>query len=138
MSNLINRRGRDERRALLRACRRHVESGGVVLIQRYDPRSGLDPAPPAEHRFGVTIAVSDLRREGQSCSYTVDYDAGEQGHWGFRAEEARILDDEELRRSSPRSAFASTGGSTPIAAGSPPSRQTDAISTEPTAKEITQ
>ena len=138
MSNLINRRGRDERRALLRACRRHVESGGVVLIQRYDPRSGLDPAPPAEHRFGVTIAVSDLRREGQSYSYTVDYDAGEQGHWGFRADEARILDDEELAAELAEVGLRLDRWLDSDRRWVAAVRQTDAISTEPTAKEIAQ
>jgi len=107
MSNLVNTTDDDRRRALLRTCRRHVQPGGVVLIQRYDPRSGLDPAPPEDHRFGVTTRVFDVRRDGQLLSYTIDYDAGEQGHWSFRVAGARILDDAAGRR--PRGGRSASG-----------------------------
>jgi len=96
MSNLINAPDDAARQALLATCRRHVAPDGVVVIQRYDPRSGIDPTPAETTHFGVTMRVSDLRREGQRFSYTIDYDAGEQGHWGFRVENARILSDEEI------------------------------------------
>lgn len=99
MSNLVNVHDEVRRSALLVACRRHVAPDGVVLIQRYDPRSGLGDAPAETTTAGVTMRVSDRRREGHRFSYTIEYDAGEQGHWSFRVENARILSDEEMAAS---------------------------------------
>jgi SAM-dependent methyltransferase len=99
MSNLVNVDDEERRSALLATCRRHVARDGVVLIQRYDPRSGLDDAPSETTMAGVTMRTSDLRRDGHWFSYTIEYEAGEQGRWGFRVERARILDDEEMRTS---------------------------------------
>jgi 2-polyprenyl-3-methyl-5-hydroxy-6-metoxy-1,4-benzoquinol methylase len=48
MSHLVNTPDGAQRRAFLRACRRHVASEGVVVIQRADP--DLSRWEPGEHR----------------------------------------------------------------------------------------
>lgn len=96
MSNLINNDDPDERLALLRACRRHLAAHGVVLIERYDPESGYDPTPIERERFGLTVRVFDIRREGYRLYQTVEWDAGSRGQWRYRMEGARILTDDEI------------------------------------------
>jgi SAM-dependent methyltransferase len=96
MSNLINNHDPDERLALLRTCRRHVAANGVVLIERYDPESGRDPTPIERERFGLTVRVFDIRREGQLLYQTLEWDAGARGQWQFRMEGTRILTDDEI------------------------------------------
>jgi len=95
MSNLVNTRDDAQRAALLASCQRHVEPGGVVLIERYDPNSGIDTTPTETRRFGLTIRVTDIRREGPLLFWTIEYDAGDRGTWSFRLEGARVLSDDE-------------------------------------------
>lgn len=99
MSNLVNVDEEARRTALLASCRRHVAPDGVVLIQRYDPHSGLDDAPAETTMAGVTMRLSDRRREGQWYSYTIEYDAGDLGRWIFVSTRARILEDDEMTAS---------------------------------------
>lgn len=95
MSTLINRPDQEGRLALLAACRRHVTEGGVVLIERYDPTIGLDPRPTERRFAGVTIRVSDVRRDGPLLYQTVEYDAGDRGYWRIRIDGRYVLSDEE-------------------------------------------
>lgn len=95
MSTLINRPDAGGRRALLQTCRRHVAPHGVVLVERYDPMIGLNPAPTERRFAGVTIRVYDVRREGPLLYQTVEYDAGDLGQWHMRFDGRYILSDEQ-------------------------------------------
>ena len=95
MSTLINRRDRAGRLALLAACRRHVATDGVVLIERYDPDIGRDGRPGQSEFAGITIRVSDVRRDGPLLYQTVEYDAGERGFWRMQIEGRYVLSDDE-------------------------------------------
>src|SRR2546430_14714006 len=55
MSTLINRPDQSGRLALLGACRRHVATNGVVLIERHDPQIRGDPRPTGGALAGITI-----------------------------------------------------------------------------------
>jgi len=95
MSTLINRPDQSGRLALLAACRRHVAPNGVVLIERYDPEIGVDPRPTEREFAGITIRVSDVRREGPLISQSVEYDGGDRGNWRIRIDGRYVLNDDE-------------------------------------------
>lgn len=97
MSNLVNSRDGDQRGALLRTCHRHVAPGGVVLIERYDPKMRIEEGTWDGAYGGVAIT---LERTG----------AGGAGHWKltYRHPDGRqwtqegsgsphILDDDGIR-----------------------------------------
>ncbi|HEV8536519.1 MAG TPA: class I SAM-dependent methyltransferase [Candidatus Limnocylindria bacterium] len=96
MSNLVNTPDEAGRIALLLACRRHLTPNGILLIERYDPESGLDPTPTEHERCGLAIRAFDIRREGQLLYETIEYDAGSRGQWRIRLEGARVLSDDEM------------------------------------------
>jgi hypothetical protein len=95
MSTLINT---DEsgRHALLAACRRHLAPNGILLVERYDPKIGLDPTPYERHLGAVTIRVTEIHREGPFLHQRIDYDAGVHGHWTIRLEGRRVVNDDEV------------------------------------------
>lgn len=95
MSTLINRPDQSGRLALLASCRRHVAPNGVVLIERYDPEIGMDPRPTERRFAGITIRVSDVRRDGPFIHQSVEYDGGERGNWRIRIEGRYVLNDDE-------------------------------------------
>lgn len=95
MSTLINRPDQSGRLALLAACRRHVAADGVVLIERYDPEIGLDDRPTERQFAGITVRVSDVRRDGPLIFQSVEYDAGDRGNWRIRIEGRYVLNDDE-------------------------------------------
>jgi len=95
MSTLINRPDQSGRLALLAACRRHVAADGVVLIERYDPEIGIDDRPTQRQFAGITIRVSDVRRDGPLIYQSVEYDAGDRGNWRIRIDGRYVLTDDE-------------------------------------------
>lgn len=95
MSTLINRPDQSGRLALLAACRRHVASNGVVLIERYDPDVGMDSRPTERQFGGITIRVSDQRREGPLLYQSIEYDGGKRGNWRIRIEGRYVLSDDQ-------------------------------------------
>jgi len=95
MSTLINRPDQSGRLALLASCRRHVASDGVVLIERYDPEIGFDDRPTERQSAGITIRVSDIRRDGPLLYQSIEYDAGDRGNWRIRIEGRYVLSDDE-------------------------------------------
>ena len=95
MSTLINRPDREGRLALLRTCRRHVAPNGVVLVERYDPEIGKDGEATERQFAGITIRVSDVRREGPLLFQSVEYDAGDRGVWRIRLDGRYVLSDDE-------------------------------------------
>jgi SAM-dependent methyltransferase len=96
MSTLINRPDREGRLALLQTCRRHVAPNGVVLVERYDPEIGKDGETTERQFAGITIRVSDVRREGPLLFQSVEYDAGERGVWRIRLDGRYVLSDDEM------------------------------------------
>ena len=95
MSTLINRPDREGRLALLRTCRRHVAPNGVVLVERYDPEIGKEGEATERQFAGITIRVSDVRREGPLLFQSVEYDAGDRGVWRIRLDGRYVLSDDE-------------------------------------------
>ncbi len=95
MSTLINRPDASGRLALLASCRRHVAPDGVVLIERYDPEIGMDPRPTESQFAGITIRVSDVRRDGPFIYQSIEYDGGERGCWRIRIDGRYVLNDNE-------------------------------------------
>jgi hypothetical protein len=95
MSTLINRPHQSGRLALLAACRRHVAPNGVVLIERYDPEIGVDQRPTERQFAGITIRVTDVRRDGPLLYQSIEYDAGDRGKWRVRIEGRYVLSDDE-------------------------------------------
>ncbi|HEY7624991.1 MAG TPA: class I SAM-dependent methyltransferase [Candidatus Limnocylindria bacterium] len=96
MSNLINHPHPNQRQLLLSAVRRHLAANGVALIERYDPDAGVDARPVQREAYGLTIRVSDIRREGRRLYETIEYDAGTRGRWTVSLDGAYLLSDDEI------------------------------------------
>jgi SAM-dependent methyltransferase len=94
-SHFINVPDADEGLRLLRACRRHVDEGGCVLLQRYAP-SWFDHTVPGERMLGdATLRLRDVSRPAPGLvSATVEYCLGDRVWTQWFT--ARRLDDAEL------------------------------------------
>jgi SAM-dependent methyltransferase len=94
-SFLVNTADRGLRGRFLEACRRHLDDGGCVLVQRHPP-GWFDEAIEGERTAGgVTYRLRDLRRPAPGLlAATVGYQAGDRV-WtqSFTAER---LDDHAL------------------------------------------
>ncbi len=77
-SCLINHPHADTRAALLRAARRHLVRGGVVLVERHDPKwlsnAEIGPGGTVDE---VALFVESARHEGELAEVTLRYSAGE-------------------------------------------------------------
>ena len=96
-SHLVNTADPAQCRAFLATCARHVNPGGVVLVERHDPAwaAQADDGPLGE-RDGVSFALEGVTRNGDRLSATSVYviDGRELRHrWT-----AQILDDAALDR----------------------------------------
>ena len=91
MSHLVN--DDDHRADLLRACARHVEADGVVLIERHPP--DWRPEAGVRRTLGdVQVELEHVTVEPPHVAATVRYEAdGRMWRHPFRA---RLLDDAEL------------------------------------------
>jgi SAM-dependent methyltransferase len=97
-SNLVNTPNLGQRGRFLATCRRHLASGGSVLIERMDTAwanpVGRLAAGIASVWGPVRFTVTKARLDGRVLEATVDYDiGGEHRSHSFRSE---ILDDEAL------------------------------------------
>jgi SAM-dependent methyltransferase len=94
-SHLVNVPDDALRLRFLRACRRHVLTGGCVLLQRHEP-AWFEEAEEGERTVGaVTVGLHDLRRPAPGLlSATVEYRAG--GRIWRQWFTARRLDDAAL------------------------------------------
>jgi SAM-dependent methyltransferase len=96
-SHLVNVADPARRRAFLATCARHVDPGGVVLVERHDPAWAAQVGDgPLGERDGVSFALEGVTRNGDRLSATSVYviDARELRHrWT-----AQILDDAALDR----------------------------------------
>jgi SAM-dependent methyltransferase len=94
-SHLVNVPDDALRLRFLRACRRHVLTGGCVLLQRHQP-AWFEEAEEGERTVGaVTVGLHDLRRPAPGLlSATVEYRAG--GRTWRQWFTARRLDDAAL------------------------------------------
>lgn len=105
-SNLVNV-GREQRVALLEACRRWVTASGAVLIERLDPR-WADPAWAAEKaaRPGrvepVSCITHDLRVEPPLVTMRVEYVAADGRRWEQGPFTMEVVDDDALLESCAR------------------------------------
>jgi len=71
-SHLINRPGEENQLSLLRVCRRHVDAGGIVLVERYPP-GWILTAQSGENQVGpvqVTFEAGPLENGIRSASMT--------------------------------------------------------------------
>jgi SAM-dependent methyltransferase len=73
-SHLVNTADPAQRHAFLATCARHVDPGGVVLVERHDPAwaARVDDAPLGE-RDGVRFALEGVTRSGDRLSATSVY-----------------------------------------------------------------
>jgi SAM-dependent methyltransferase len=94
-SHFINVPDEAFRHRLLRTCRRHVDEGGCVLIERHEP-SWFDEAGAGERvQGGIVSRLRDVSRPGPGLlSATVEHQVGERvwAQWFT----ARRVDDVEL------------------------------------------
>lgn len=76
-SHFINTPDHAERRAVLRACARHVTKEGSILIQRYDPAWDPQPGSVTTGVLGkARIRTRVLAREGKRVEVLAEYSAG--------------------------------------------------------------
>ena len=71
---------------------RHLEPGGVVLIERYDP--DWAPAESARRIGDVGVSLRDVGVDGRRFSAVVEYDVGDRT-W-TQPFTAVLLDDDEV------------------------------------------
>jgi SAM-dependent methyltransferase len=99
-SNLINTAEPDRRRALLAVCKAHARSGGVVLIERYEPRWARDLSDESREVEGIKISFHDVRHDGDLLHAAVTYEIdGQSWTQPFTAE---IVNDDRLLTESER------------------------------------
>jgi len=99
-SNLINSPEPDRRRAILAVCKAHARSGGVVLIERYEPGWTRDLSDESHEVEGVRISLHDVRHDRDLLHAAVTYEIdGQSWTQSFTAE---IVDDDRLQAESER------------------------------------
>jgi SAM-dependent methyltransferase len=82
-----------ERDLLLRACARHVDDDGIVVIERYDPM-WTPEASPARRVGDVSVRLRDVRREGTRFWAVAEYEV--DGRSWAQPFSGVVLDDGEL------------------------------------------
>ena len=94
-SHMVNTDDDRLRRQFLEACRRHLNDGGCVLLQRHQP-AWFEEAAEGERTSGeVTFRLRDLRRPAPGLlAATVEYQVGDRVWTQWFT--ARRLDDAEL------------------------------------------
>ena len=102
-SNLVNVADDRSRAALLRACRRHLSSTGVLLIERMDPRwadsSWAAAKASVPGRIGdVEVLSHELRLEPPFLTLTTQYSAPNGRTWWQGPYTQRILGDADMVR----------------------------------------
>lgn len=76
-SHLLNVPDDEHLHTLLAAARRHLATGGVLVVE-WHPPTWFDTAAEGGGRVGdVTVALQNLRRDGDLLSATVSYTAGD-------------------------------------------------------------
>ena len=91
-SNFLNAPEREELDAVLAACSRHAEPGGLVLLERMPP--DWEPNEGTRTVGGVEMTLSGVVREGDVVSAVMEYRAnGERWTHAFRA---KLISDGEL------------------------------------------
>ena len=94
-SNLINTGDDSMRRAMLAACRRHLEPRGELLFQRFEPgwlrTVETGPFPSIGE---VEIAIEHVTRRGSYVDMSIRYAMGE-ARWKQHFT-ARLLDDDDV------------------------------------------
>ncbi|MDQ3106401.1 MAG: class I SAM-dependent methyltransferase, partial [Actinomycetota bacterium] len=93
-SFLVNTPHEAQRSEFLATCRRHVDDGGAVFVQRLDPELvplAIDAESEAE---GVTYAMADVHHDGDRFEATMSF-AMDAGTWNHRYEGV-VLDDAAL------------------------------------------
>jgi SAM-dependent methyltransferase len=97
MSSLVNAASVTIRRGLLRACRRHVAPGGVVLVERLDPKTNLDEGTATGAYGGLAVTVERWGK-GRAAYARLTYEHPDGRRW---TQEGRgtphILDDDAMR-----------------------------------------
>jgi SAM-dependent methyltransferase len=96
-SHLVNAPDDDLRRGFLRACSRHVDKAGCVLIQRHDP-AWFDTASSFQRSEGeITFRMRDVSRPTPGLlAATMEYQVGDK-RW-THSFITRCIDDAQLTR----------------------------------------
>jgi SAM-dependent methyltransferase len=96
-SHFVDDEDAGRRRTLLEVARRHVEAGGAVLVERYDPAWARQAEPSTSRVGDVVVAFHDVVHDGDVFSAAVTYTV-EGRSWTQRFR-ARVVDDRLLRTS---------------------------------------
>lgn len=91
-SHFINAPERDRRLQLLETCRRHVNSDGVVLVERYNPEWAADPSPGHGQVGDVTVDFEPIEVNAYGFSGRVTYTLGSQS-WAQEFSATSVSDD---------------------------------------------
>jgi SAM-dependent methyltransferase len=96
-SHLINAPEQSVREGLLAACRRHLEPGGLLVLQRLDPQWLQDTREGPLGSIGpVSLFLEECRHEGDLVHQCLRYElAPDTWHHRFTV---RVLGDESLAR----------------------------------------
>lgn len=93
-SYLINTADELQRDAFLATCRSHLDTDGILVVQRYDTEWARTAEPDTSERDGFEFELSDIVVGGDDFAATMTYrHEGRQWEQPFGG---RILDDEAL------------------------------------------
>ena len=71
--------------AFLRTARAHLNAGGVVVIERLNPRwadpAALEPLAAPRHRDGITGSLHDIAVDGERVTMTIRYEHDDGRVW---------------------------------------------------------
>lgn len=95
-SFLVNTPHDHQRDEFLATCRRHVDPGGVVFVQRLDPELVPIAVDAESEDDGFTYGMSDVRHDGSRFAATMAFRRiDDDQQWQHRYEGV-VLDDDEL------------------------------------------
>ncbi len=67
-----------QRRAFLRACRRHVVPGGTVVVQQTEPGWFDTVEPAVRDHDGIRRVIREVNRDGPRVDVVIDYHVGDR------------------------------------------------------------
>lgn len=91
-SNMINA-SPAVRREFLAACRRHVDPGGIVVLQQHSPDWFATARPDEQVIDGIARRIRSVERAGPRLNVVVEYQAGDR-IWTHAFSPQRIGDGE--------------------------------------------
>ena len=91
-SNFLNAPEDEKLDSALRACTRHVDDAGQVLLERMSP--DWDPRPGTRTAGGIEMSLRHVEHDGEVISAVMEY-RGHGEHW-THAFRAKLISDDEV------------------------------------------